>query len=104
MCVVVKECVCWEGHYILVTQRLDGKKEGKVSGKDLPQQGANPRMFAQLDFTRPLECVHTCVCVCVMQLYSVLQPKAKHLLKSTKAEISVRAHTGYTQFQPQLCY
>lgn len=42
------------------TQSLDGEKEGKVSGKDLPWQGANPRMFAQLGFTRPLT-----VCVCV---------------------------------------
>lgn len=39
------------------TQSLDGKKKGKVSGKDLPWQGANPRMFAQLGFV--------CVCVCV---------------------------------------
>lgn len=29
-------------------------QKGKVSGKDLPWQRANPRMFAQLGFARPL--------------------------------------------------
>lgn len=65
------------------TQSLDGKKKGKVSGKDLPWQGANPRMFAQLGFV--------CVCVCVMRKHS-----ATHTHTHKQAEVQAK-HTVDTR-------
>lgn len=70
------------------TQSLDGKKKGKVSRKDLPWQGANPRMFAQLGFV--------CVCVCDAKALS-----HTHTYTQT-GRGSGEAYSGHTQPPPTL--
>lgn len=81
------------------TQSLDGRKEGKVSGKDLPWQRANPRMFAQLGFARPLS-----VCDAKALSIATLKPHS-HTHIDTHANTKqglAEAYSGHTQSPPAL--
>lgn len=90
--------VCgWGGGslYPNYTQSFDGKKEGKVSGKDLPWQRTDPRMFAQLGFARPLS-----VCDAKTLGIATLKPHTQMYTCSNKQwfrQSTQLIHTGPTR-------
>ena len=83
-------------HHIQIT--LDGVKEGKVSGKDLPWLGSKSKDVCSAGLRKAFECVCVCVCVCVgvfAKALSIATPKPHtHAHTHTHARYTVDTHTA----------